>query len=252
MSVSPDATAAVAFSQVAFAPKGQPPIFEDVTWSVPEGAVVFLAGESGGGKSTLLRMVNRLIEPSSGSVACGGKAVREWDIRALRKHAAYVPQRPSLLGETLAEDLRTALDFQGLARDDAQLRDALAVAQLEGMALQRETQGLSEGERGRLGVARALLMEPPVLMLDEPTAALDPRTASALLRALRDWAAGTGRTLLLITHRLDEPRLLNAQTVFLLDRQLFGPFDAETLAGRDLPTPVQAFCDSSRVEDSGS
>lgn len=252
MPESSDATAAVSFSKVAFAPAGRAPIFSNITWSIPAGHVVFLAGDSGGGKSTLLRLVNRLLEPSSGGVACAGKTVGQWDIRALRKHAVYVPQRPSLLGETLEEDLRTAIGFQDLSRDTAQLREALSIAQLDGIPLERDTQGLSEGERGRLGVARALLMEPRVLILDEPTAALDPRTAAALLRALRTWAADAKRTLMIITHRLDEPRLLDAQTVFLLERQLFGPFNAAALDGSDLPQPVRAFCDSSRVEGSSS
>jgi ATP-binding cassette subfamily C protein CydCD len=183
----------------------------EVTFRVEPGETVALVGPSGAGKSTLLGVLLGFVAPAEGRVLAGGVDLADADLEQWRSRIAWVPQRPHLYAGTIAENVRLARPG---ADDDAvrrALRDAGALefvdALPEGAAteLGEDGAGLSAGQRQRLALARAFLADRPVLLLDEPTAALDGATEAEVVAAVRRLAAG--RTVLLVVHR---PALLQA------------------------------------------
>ncbi len=181
------------------------PVLDEVSLTVQPGTIVALTGPSGAGKSTLLAVLLGFVPPSSGSVLIGGVDIAELDPDAWRSQLAWVPQRPYLFAGTLADNVR-------LGRPDAsdqEVEDALDAAGLSGLValadegvhdrLGEHGAGLSAGERQRLALARAFLLDAPLLVLDEPTAALDAETEAEVVAAVERLARG--RTVLLVAHR---------------------------------------------------
>ncbi|MFI5684598.1 thiol reductant ABC exporter subunit CydD [Streptomyces sp. NPDC051636] len=177
----------------------------DVSFTVEPGETVALVGPSGAGKSTLLNVLLGFVRPDAGRVRIGGADLAELDPEEWRSRIAWVPQRPHLYAGTVAENVRLA---QPDADDDAvcrALREAGALefvdALPEGAAtvLGEDGAGLSAGQRQRIALARAFLADRPVLLLDEPTAALDGATEADVVAAVRRLAVG--RTVLLVAHR---------------------------------------------------
>ncbi|MFE6059542.1 thiol reductant ABC exporter subunit CydD [Streptomyces sp. NPDC056431] len=182
------------------------PSLDALSLTVEPGETVALVGPSGAGKSTLLDVVLGFAVPEEGgSVRVGGEPLASLDLEAWRSRIAWVPQRPYLFAGTIAENVR-------LARPDASdeaVREALRDAGADGFvsdlpqgldsALGEDGAGLSAGQRQRLALARGFLADRPVLLLDEPTAALDGETEAGVVDAVRRLAAG--RTVLLVAHR---------------------------------------------------
>ncbi|MGW5332352.1 thiol reductant ABC exporter subunit CydD [Streptomyces bauhiniae] len=177
----------------------------DVSFSVEPGETVALIGPSGAGKSTLLSMLLGFVRPTEGQVRIGGADLAALDLEEWRSRIAWVPQRPHLYAGTIAENVR-------LARPDADdtdvhqaLADAGALEFVDALPAGADTvlgedgAGLSAGQRQRLALARAFLADRPVLLLDEPTAALDGATEADVVAAVRRLAVG--RTVLLVVHR---------------------------------------------------
>ncbi|MFC9506547.1 thiol reductant ABC exporter subunit CydD [Streptomyces sp. NPDC057002] len=177
----------------------------DVSFAVEPGETVALVGPSGAGKSTLLSVLLGFVRPAEGRVRAGGVDLADADLDQWRSRIAWVPQRPHLYAGTIAENVRLARPD---ADDDAvrqALRDAGALEFVDALPEGAETvlgedgAGLSAGQRQRLALARAFLADRPVLLLDEPTAALDGATEAEVVAAVRRLAAG--RTVLLVVHR---------------------------------------------------
>ncbi|MGW0989624.1 thiol reductant ABC exporter subunit CydD [Streptomyces sp. NPDC002486] len=177
----------------------------DVTFGVEPGETVALVGPSGAGKSTLLSVLLGFVRPAEGRVRAGGVDLADADLKQWHSRVAWVPQRPHLYAGTIAENVRLARPG---ADDDAvrtALRDAGALEFVDALPGGAETvlgedgTGLSAGQRQRLALARAFLADRPVLLLDEPTAALDGATEAEVVAAVRRLAAG--RTVLLVVHR---------------------------------------------------
>ncbi|QXQ98128.1 thiol reductant ABC exporter subunit CydD [Streptomyces sp. WY228] len=215
------------------------PSLDAASLTVEPGETVALVGPSGVGKSTLLNVVLGFAVPDEGRVRVGGRDLAELDLERWRSRIAWVPQRPYLFADTIAENVR-------LARPDADdeavlaaLRDAGAydfVAALpDGLRtpLGEDGAGLSAGQRQRLALARAFLADRPVLLLDEPTASLDGESEAGIVDAVRRLA--TGRTVLLVVHR---PALLAvADRVVTLEPRTGAPEEpyAKVLAGAAAP-----------------
>ncbi|MEU8882862.1 thiol reductant ABC exporter subunit CydD [Streptomyces hydrogenans] len=182
------------------------PSLDAASLTVEPGETVALVGPSGAGKSTLLDVVLGFTEPETGgAVRVGGVDLAELDLAAWRERIAWVPQRPYLFAGTIAENVRLARPEAGDDQVRAALReagaDSFVDALPEGAAtvLGEDGAGLSAGQRQRLALARAFLADRPLLLLDEPTAALDGETEAGIVDAVRQLAHG--RTVLLVVHR---------------------------------------------------
>nr|WP_308050641.1 thiol reductant ABC exporter subunit CydD [Streptomyces sp. TRM72054] len=177
----------------------------DVTFDVEPGETVALVGPSGVGKSTLLNALLGFVRPTEGRVRIGGVDLTEVDLEQWRARIAWVPQRPHLYAGTIAENVRLARPDADAAAVRRALADAGALAFVDALpqgvdtVLGEDGAGLSAGQRQRLALARAFLADRPVLLLDEPTAALDGETEAEVVAAVRRLAAG--RTVLLVVHR---------------------------------------------------
>ena len=181
---------------------------DSLSFTVPAGKVCILVGPSGSGKTTSLKMVNRLIEPTSGAILIDGHDVTKEEPTQLRRRIGYVIQQVGLFPhQTIAENVATVPVLIGWTKQRiaARVTELLALVGLEpGRYASRYPAQLSGGERQRAGVARALAAEPPVMLMDEPFGAVDPivreRLQSELLRIQRE----LGTTVLFVTHDIDE------------------------------------------------
>lgn len=194
-------------------------VLHDLDLCIPPGEITVLLGPSGAGKTSLLRLLNRLDEPAEGEVRFRGRSVTEWPVRRLRRRVAFVFQEPVMLAGTVAGDLEVAAELGG--RDGreppARIREALALAELGEELLDRPSDELSVGQKQRVNLARALVSRPEALLLDEPTAALDPPTSRRLLETIRRLCRETGLTVVMATHRVEEARATADRAVMLAD-----------------------------------
>src|SRR2546428_419580 len=171
------------------------PILKDVSFTVERGHALTLVGPSGSGKSSLLRCLNRLEEPTAGTVHFDGRDIRALDPRRLRRGAALVMQTPVVFEGTVRDNLRVRpADVDG-DLSEARLGQALADVGLEGELLERDAVTLSGGEKQRVTIARALLGDPRALLLDEPTSALDPPNAALVVETVSRLREARGLTL---------------------------------------------------------
>ena len=181
------------------------PVLDRVSASIPAGASC-IAGPSGSGKSTILRLLNRLADPSSGTVAYRGGDVRELDPLALRREVGLVAQLPALLEGSVLDNLEFAARIASRTLDGEAVARLLGLAGLDRSFVERDTAKLSVGEQQRTMLARALVLEPSVLLLDEPTSALDARARDAIEATLDDLRERLAISTVLVTHDLDQAR----------------------------------------------
>ena len=168
-------------------------VLDDVTVAIETGATC-IAGPSGSGKSTLLRLLDRLADPDAGTVRYRDRDVRDLDVLALRREVGFVPQLPALVDGSVQDNVRFGPDLAGREVD---VGATLGLAGLDGSFAERDGGRLSVGEQQRVMLARALALEPEVLLLDEPTASLDAAATGAVEDALRNLH---GVSLVLVTH----------------------------------------------------
>ncbi|MFD0002968.1 thiol reductant ABC exporter subunit CydD [Streptomyces sp. NPDC127178] len=248
-------TGAVSFEGVSVRYPGRSSdAVSDVSFAVEPGETVALVGPSGAGKSTLLNALLGFVRPAEGRILVGGADLAELDLEEWRSRIAWVPQRPHLYAGTIAENVRLARTDA----DDAAVRQALGNAGAlefvdalpEGVetVLGEDGVGLSAGQRQRLALARAFLADRPVLLLDEPTAALDGATEAEVVEAVRRLAVG--RTVLLVVHR---PALLGVADRVVRLSEAVAPVSAEALPKASVDRPIEHDPDSgSASEDAGT
>src|SRR5215204_2756755 len=199
----------VQFQNVNYSiPSNPRPIISNLNLTINEGETVVLLGESGCGKTTTLKLVNRLYTPTTGVVLVEGKSTTDWDPIALRRHIGYVIQEGGLFPHfTIARNVGLVPSLAGsdAQRIRARVDELLTMVGLEPSRFaERYPRELSGGQRQRVGVARALAADPPLLLLDEPFGALDPLTRASLQREFAELAARLGKTVIFVTHDVRE------------------------------------------------
>ncbi|QXE84856.1 ATP-binding cassette domain-containing protein [Geomonas nitrogeniifigens] len=180
-------------------------LLADVSLSAKSGEISAIIGPSGGGKSTLIRLINRLADPSEGRIEVGGTDIAAMDPLQLRRLVALVPQKPFMFEGTVLDNLQMPFRYRHEAppaAQSAEIAEVLALARLDRELLERDARSLSLGQQQRVGVARALITKPQVLLLDEPTSALDRRTSDALAATLREICRGRSLAMIMVTHDL--------------------------------------------------
>ena len=206
----------VQFHNVNFTLRGAPaPIISELNLSVARGETFVLLGESGCGKTTTLKLVNRLFVPTSGEVVVEGKSTTDWDPIALRRRIGYVIQEGGLFPHfTIGRNVGLVPGLLGWPEERvaARVEELLGLVGLEPrIYTNRFPRELSGGQRQRAGVARALAADPPLLLLDEPFGALDPLTRASLQREFADLSRRLGKTAILVTHDVREALLLGTR-----------------------------------------
>jgi len=197
--------------------RGELTILQDLTLDLPRTEVTALIGPSGAGKTSLIRLLNRLDDPSSGEVLFDGTPITSYPVFALRRRVGFVFQRPTMFTGTVADNLGIALTLcaereRTAAPDAARVLEAVG---LDGAYAARDASRLSGGEQQRVSIARALMTRPDVLLLDEPTSALDPEVAERLLTTIVRLSRERGVAVVMVTHRLSEAQRASTFTVML-------------------------------------
>jgi osmoprotectant transport system ATP-binding protein len=187
-------------------PNATAPIITELSFSVARGETLVLLGESGCGKTTTLKLVNRLLVPSAGEVVVEGKSTKVWDPIELRRRTGYVIQEGGLFPHfTIARNVGLVPSLLGWEKIDARVAELLDLVGLPpNVFAGRYPRELSGGQRQRVGVARALAADPPLLLLDEPLGALDPLTRASLQREFADLSRRLNKTAILVTHDVRE------------------------------------------------
>lgn len=208
----------IVFDQLRLVLPNGTDLLRGISVGLQAGSTTALLGKSGSGKTTLLRTVNGLATPSSGDVIVDGKATRDWDLIALRRSIGYVIQETGLFPHmTVARNVGLAFELADNTNTAAKARTEEVLGRVgldAGQFGDRFPWQLSGGQRQRAGLARALANDPHILLMDEPFGALDPITRAEMQTTLRDLVSGSGKTVLIVTHDLDE-------ALFLADRVLF-------------------------------
>ena len=194
------------------------PAVAGLTLDVPEGEIAVLVGPSGCGKTTTLKMINRLIEPTAGHIVVAGRRVGDMEAHELRRGIGYVIQQIGLFPHrTIAENIATVPKLLGWprARIEERVDELIEVVHLEAELRDRYPAELSGGQRQRVGVARALAADPPVMLMDEPFGAVDPIIRSALQGQFLELQREVNKTVVLVTHDIDEAIRLGDKVAIL-------------------------------------
>jgi osmoprotectant transport system ATP-binding protein len=199
------------------------PVVEDVSLAVDKGALCVLVGPSGAGKSTVLRMINALVAADAGTIRVAGRDIRTVEPTELRRSIGYVIQSVGLFPHwSVADNIATVPRLLGWekSRIAARVAELVALLQLEPALAERRPHELSGGQQQRVGVARALAADPEIVLMDEPFGALDPITRQTLQAELARIHAATAKTIVFVTHDMDEALSLGTQIAVLQDGRL--------------------------------
>ena len=225
----------IRFCNVRYALDGGRELLSELNLEVGRGETLVLLGRSGSGKTTTLKLINRLLVPSAGSVKVEGRSTTAWDPIHLRRRIGYVIQEIGLFPHLSVErnvGLVPRIEGWPEPRIHERVRELLALVGLDPQVAARYPRELSGGQRQRVGVARALAADPPVLLMDEPFGALDPITRAQIQREFLDLQRRLHKTVVFVTHDLREALLLarpgsNGRIGLFDSGRLVGVFTAE-------------------------
>jgi osmoprotectant transport system ATP-binding protein len=239
------ASSVVEFRTVSYGYSGRMAV-NGLDLAIRQGETVALVGRSGAGKSTLLKLTNRLLVPHSGSVLVEGRDTREWDPIRLRRRTGYVLQDIGLFPHlTIEQNVALVPKLEGWTASEMRARteELLAFVGLSDGFARRWPRELSGGQRQRVGVARALAVKPPVLLMDEPFGALDAITRAELQREFQRIQRELRQTALLVTHDMAEAFALGHR-VGLLDEGRLIVCDTPEVVQRSSDPRVRRFLDA--------
>ena len=238
---------AIEFRDVSLkTPEGRA-LLDHVNLSLEEGTTTAVLGRSGSGKTTLLRLVNRMLDPTDGTVFIRGKECEQLNVITLRRGIGYVIQETGLFPHfTVARNVGLVPELNGKRIGEEKTGELLAQVGLEAEKFaKRYPHQLSGGQRQRVGLARALAAGPSILLMDEPFGALDPLTRAEMQDMLRDLLKRLKKTVLIVTHDLDEALYLASRIVLLEDGHVVTDVPAEDFLRSEIPA-VKAYAEAFR------
>lgn len=220
---------AIEFRNVTFAVSQGRLLLDNISLALEAGSTTAILGRSGSGKTTLLRTVNRMVEPTGGNVLVHGRDIRDADIIALRRTMGYVIQETGLFPHfTVERNVGVVLEAEGRPREE-RIRRSHELLEAVGLNaasfVERYPHQLSGGQRQRVGLARALAADPPILLMDEPFGALDPLTRAEMQDMLIGLLNKLKKTVLLVTHDLDEALYLADRIVLMSEGKLIAEME---------------------------
>jgi osmoprotectant transport system ATP-binding protein len=222
---------AIEFRGVSYRLKSGRPLLCDLSLQIQRGETLVLLGRSGSGKTTTLKLINRLLEPTQGQVFVEGRATTDGDPIRLHRRIGYVIQEVGLFPNfTVERNVGLVLRLEGWTAQRAQARvqDMLTLVGLEPEHFAtRYPRELSGGQRQRVGVARALAADPPLLLMDEPFGALDPLTRAEIQYEFQRLKQRLQKTIVFVTHDLPEALMLSTRIALLEGGRLVGVFTPE-------------------------
>ena len=242
---------AIAINQVSYQTKFRT-LLTDISVAIAKGSKTALIGATGSGKTTFLRLLNRLTDPSVGIIALNGKNIQDIPIQTLRRQVLLVPQEPSLLGMTVTEAIAYPLKLQNFTQSEIDLRSQkwLEKLQIDRKLLNRSELELSLGQRQWIAIARALMMEPEVLLLDEPTSALDRGLSHLLLEVLTDLTKlPQPVTVVMINHQLDLVQTWCDRLICLHKGQLVQDAEASLVNWQDIDDLLRRDVNASQSDE---
>jgi osmoprotectant transport system ATP-binding protein len=236
----------VEFRHAAYGVNGRA-LVDNISFNIQAGEAIVLLGRSGSGKTTTLKLMNRLLEPTSGAVLIEGKSTTEWDPIRLRRRIGYVIQEVGLFPHFTVErnvGLVPTLEQWPEEKKQARVREMLVLVGLEPERFARRfPRELSGGQRQRVGVARALAADPSILLLDEPFGALDPVTRSEIQKEFRALQERLEKTMVFVTHDVREAFILGNRIGLMKDGKLEALVSADDFQKLDHPE-AKAFLES--------
>jgi putative ABC transport system ATP-binding protein len=208
-------------------------VLQDIDVTIPRHLITVLCGPSGGGKTSLLRLLNRLDDPVQGDILLDGRPIVEYAVTELRHRVALVFQTPVMFPGTVSDNLAVAAELAGVqdGQFDQLASELMLLAELEPSLLDRPGDELSVGQKQRVNLARALMTSPEVLLLDEPTSALDPEMSRALMKTIGGLSEVRRLTIIVATHRVSEARKYAHHTVVIREGRVVHSGDAEEVLG---------------------
>jgi len=246
------ASTAVEFRTVSFRHVSGRPVLSEMSFTLSKGEALALVGRSGSGKTTVLKLINRLFEPSAGEVLVEGVPTTAWDPIRLRRRIGYVIQEVGLFPHlTVARNVGLVPTLEGWEPERIRVR-VRELLRMVGLAPERfgdrYPHELSGGQRQRVGVARAVAADPPLVLMDEPFGALDPITRAELQQEFRDLQMQLKRTLVFVTHDIPEACLLGSRIGLVQDGRLVECLTPEEFLRSEHPE-VQAVLRTLRVSN---
>ena len=217
---------------------GEAEILRGVTFAVQAGEVFSVVGPSGAGKSTLLRTINRLVESTAGNIFLDGAPIEEINPLELRRRIGMVFQLPALFGDTVEDAVLYGVRLAGKCADVERL---LGLAGLAPSLASRNPQSLSVGQQQRVSIARALALEPEVLLMDEPTSALDQVARQRIEDLIGQLNKELGLTIVVVSHALDQVERIADRVVLLIDGRSEGEWSKEEFFGKGVGEKARRF-----------
>ena len=217
---------------------GEAEILRGVTFAVQAGEVFSVVGPSGAGKSTLLRTINRLVESTAGNIFLDGAPIEEINPLELRRRIGMVFQLPALFGDTVEDSILYGVRLAGKCADVERL---LGLAGLAPSLASRNPQSLSVGQQQRVSIARALALEPEVLLMDEPTSALDQVARQRIEDLIAQLNKELGLTIVVVSHALDQVERIADRVVLLIDGRSEGEWSKEEFFGKGVGEKARQF-----------
>lgn len=251
--------AAIEFVNVTYRVDGNRTLISDLNLFIRPGETLMLLGRSGSGKTTTLKLINRLLSQSEGTVLVDGRSTAEWDVIQLRRHIGYAIQEAGLFPHYTVEDnvaLVPRLERWNAQRTDARVREVLHLVGLPyDEYARRYPDQLSGGQRQRVGLARALAADPEILLMDEPFGALDPITRTEVQHEFMQLKKSLSKTIVFVTHDVAEALMLGDRIALMDSGKLKGIFSpAEFLRSSDdsVQPYVNAFRATQQILNSGA
>lgn len=239
----------IEFDHVYFRVDGRA-LISDLTVSIQAGETLMLLGRSGSGKTTSLKLINRLLVPSSGDVRVESRSTKDWELIRLRRHIGYSIQEIGLFPHyTVTQNVSLLPKLEKWTRDkvDARVEEVLQIVGLPSREFAgRYPHELSGGQRQRVGLARALALNPPILLMDEPFGALDAVSRAEIQHEFRELQRQLEKSIVFVTHDLSEALLLGSRIALMESGKLHGVFTPqEFLSSTD--TVVKSYLEAFRV-----